>query len=537
MRKDGSCLACCFPRCRTHTRRYHLQRVCKDCEGYFYSKYGEHHYKQFIDYFLEHKERNGWGRTAIDPRTIPRAVLLKRQSAPPRMPGTEAKGHGNRGPVRGQPSQVHQPMLVPRSIHPVGSITPIIAHVDDSDDSDERGPTPKAQVKPVKSVEHITHRELTRRIILQRQETQQQAAQAKKSAPVSRQATAPRIPSSVLDKVDLSLALPPGEVFLSEVSNSPAWPAPLYIPSKRRVLPADPSLFAVGDDEDYDDHSSNEYGFSPSPVSSNGDDDAGGASVSSLSSSPSPSPKNMSNDAPDEPNVPEIVHMAQGRRREDKKPVVRNENVGDASIKKKRTNGAKDFRVPNIEYIDYDGNWVPRVTSPPKGKRRTRTPSPEAKPSSQKVIAANAAPAPLSISKSKTKAIKYLVQPRPDPNMPTGSSARVRDSPSHASVAVPPPKRLDGLLVTREGEGGKSTDGVFFEERGLPSKQYVQECRSATVAQATPILVHVPKRRYSMAVQTCFCDHSVKGSKNIENRCFSCRERDLIAQDMNTSWI
>ncbi|KAI0552458.1 hypothetical protein F4679DRAFT_592457 [Xylaria curta] len=428
-------------------------------------------------------ERQGWGRTAIDPRTIPRAVLLKRQSAPARMPGTVTKSHENQGSARGQPFQAHQPMIVPRTIpgtlHPVSSITPIIAHVDDEDDYDERGPAPTAQVKPVPSVEHIDDRELTRRMVLKRKATQQQAAQASKQpAPVSRNLTTPKTPklSSVPSKVGLSLALPPGETFFSEVSSGPAWPAPLYIPSKRKVLPADPSLFAIGDDEDEDE----DYRFSPSPVSSNGDVDAGGASVSPLS----PSPKNIINSAPTELKVPEFVHMAQGRRREvvsegsftdveltpviskNKKPIVRKEKVSDASVMKKRSKGAKDLRVPNVEYIDYDGNWVPIVMSAPKGKRKTRTPSPEAEPSSQKPglttitigIAANAAPEPLSIAKSKNKAFKYLVQPLPDPDSPTGSSALVRDSPSHQKVAVPPPKRLNGLLVplalTGEGEGG-----------------------------------------------------------------------------------
>ncbi|KAI0859059.1 hypothetical protein F4860DRAFT_526598 [Xylaria cubensis] len=538
MRKDGSCLAWCFPKCRTHTRRYHLQRVCRDCESYFLGKYGEHQYRKFINYFLEYKERNGWGKTAIDPRTVPGNVLLKRQSAPARLPGTgtATKAHGNRGSARVQPFQAHQPMLVPRSIHPVSSLTPIIAHVDDEDDNedayDERNPIPNIVGN---SIEHITTKELTRRMILQRRATEQQAAQANGKMPNL---------SSVPDKVKLSLALPPGEGFFSEVTNSSAWPAPLYIPSKKKVLPVDPSLFVVGDDDDdedekWDDQSSNEYdntgGFSPSPPSSDeGDDDTGRVSVSPLS----PPPKKMSKSAPAELNIPEVVLMAQGRIREvisqdsfsdiqqpkprtpkNKKSVVR--KLEDMTDGKKLTKGAKDSYVPNIRYIEYDGNWVPIVMTPPKGKRRTRTPSPEAGPSRQKLgptaIEISAVPEPLSIA---TK----------------GSSARVKHSPSHASVAVPPPKRLDGLLVPL-GEGGKSTDGVFFEERGLPSKQYIQECRSATVAQKTPILVHVPKRHFSVAVQACFCDDRMKVSESIEDKCLSCRERDLISQDMKTSWI
>ncbi|KAI0453316.1 hypothetical protein F5B21DRAFT_525856 [Xylaria acuta] len=618
LRREGSCWAWCFPKCRTYARRYHVQRVCRDCEDYFRRKYGDHHYKKFIDYFLEYKERNGFGGTAIDPRTVPRGALLNRQSAPARVLATETKGQGSPAPARGQPFQVHQPMS--RSIRQVNRpLTPMVTNEEADEDSEDDGddgygngydgwyPAPTAQVADedvftsprvvANSPARLANKELARRMIAERQAAQRQTAQVNEQAargdlrslranpvpanqqpaPVNRQGTPfphnsiPRpngtsSPGSTPDKVSLALALPPGA---------------------DKPLPTDPSLFAVGD---YEDEERDDY------ISSADGSDVGGVRIFT----PSPPPKYNSNNIPAGHIVPELVHLAQGllpqvipeiqqptpRTPKNQKPVVRNaDSVSDVSIVKRFTKVAKDLHIPNIEYIDYNGKWVPRVITPPKGKRNTRTPTPSspptAGPSDHNVvpdhianpgpysynsttvidiaIAPNAASGSLIPGKGKAKAkadkqdssieqfpSTYFVQTHRGVNSHTGTSARVQRSPSHESIAVPPPKRHDGILIpsSSHAKGGKSTGdreasrGAFFKERGLPSQTYIQEeCRSATLAQTAPVLVHAPKRRYSAAVQSCFCDDKMKMSRNSDDKCLSCRERDAIAEDMNMTWV
>ncbi|KAI0203381.1 hypothetical protein F4808DRAFT_467445 [Astrocystis sublimbata] len=143
LRKEGNCIAVCFPTCRASIERHTIRRVCKDCEDYFKSKYGSHHYRQFIEYFLEYKHQKGWSKLIVDPRTVPREALLQRQSAPALMRemGAEARpeveretevvrGSGvrevravrdepqvTRGRPRGQPFQISHPMIYPPIAH------------------------------------------------------------------------------------------------------------------------------------------------------------------------------------------------------------------------------------------------------------------------------------------------------------------------------------------------------------------------------------------------------------------------------------
>ncbi|KAI1172851.1 hypothetical protein F4777DRAFT_560037 [Nemania sp. FL0916] len=85
LREEGlSFLLTCFPRCRTHIKRYYLSRVCVECEKFFIEKYGGE-YQKFIQLFLQYKERIGMMRMAIDPRTVPSGVYLNRESAPARI--------------------------------------------------------------------------------------------------------------------------------------------------------------------------------------------------------------------------------------------------------------------------------------------------------------------------------------------------------------------------------------------------------------------------------------------------------------------
>ncbi|KAI1193894.1 hypothetical protein F5X97DRAFT_338372 [Nemania serpens] len=493
----------------------------------------------------------GWGKTAIDPRTVPRSLLLNRQSAPAIM-GTAAGLLGiGRGRGRGQPFQPNQPML------PV---------VDEADVGLPRVPYP---------------REMT-------------------SSPHS---------ESEAD----SAGFPP-EVTM----------APSCIPNKDKPLPADPGLFAVGDDSDDDSYDNNYV-----------DEEKGKGNPRALTPEP-PAKYNTGSLPPGMSVVPELAHLAQGRRpsfvhggspdlehpKPQSPPKVSNgpsgaHNGDGRSLVEKLTAAAQKMHIPNIDYFEYEGMYVPRIMTPPKGRRGRKgnkkgkgkgkkrmssttttpslssssspspspslspNPSPMAGPSRNVgainiAMAANEVPDSLipgrdrsgsdaaeSIGRSPST---YFVVTQPDANSPTGSSARVHQSPSHETVSVPPPRRLDGVLIPptfacphgHEEDGGEDENGQekekgkakyfgdqcpvcrgsFFKERGLPSESYLQaECHSATLAQFSPVLVsvRVPERRYSCAVQSCYCDKNAEGLP--EERCPSCRARDITVKELNMTWI
>ncbi|GAW21302.1 hypothetical protein ANO14919_108210 [Xylariales sp. No.14919] len=539
MREQGSFWAWCFPTCHTTVIRYRLQRVCRECDSYFREKYGELTYKNYIQLFLDYKERKGWQKMAIDPRTVPREVLLRYLPSPLSIETqTEGRGPGRtheyrQGQGRGQPFPVHQPMMTTLT-------TPRIRQR-------ERRPTPPAKFDdeypgPVAGYSRVDQRHARANPV--------PAPMDPKSAPIELEGTPfphDRTPSPVSAPARVA------PFSSSKVSGAiVTQPAPPYIPNKNKPLPADPALFAVGDDDEED------YG----------DDevhDVGKARVCT----PSPVPKYHTERLP--PGftvVPELAHLAQGRTKprhrrsrsfpEIKQPTPRAgkarksficlrkiRSLSDSSLVKKLTKIARDIEIPNLDWIEYEGKLVPRVLSPPKGRRKTRTSSPPSRPSARDPIANwrpygqrcteaisigidnTAVPEPLVPDKRGHGPSIYYVTARPDEHSPTGASARVRDSPTHASVAVPPLQRYDGVLIP-------STRGVFYKERGLPSKKYVrEEIKSATLAEESPVLVSVriPERRYSAGVQACYCDGRDKG------KCPSCRERDRMAEELNMTWI
>ncbi|KAI0540349.1 hypothetical protein GGR58DRAFT_461031 [Xylaria digitata] len=487
LREQGSCWAWCFPACRTTTHRYRLERVCRECDNYFHDKYGEEQYKEFIQLFLEYKESKGWEKTVIDPRSIPREVLLRYQ-AEGRARGQGSSSHGHQK-ARGQPFQAHQPMIAPT--------TPHIRQ-------EERCPTPVANYSdryPGPAV-GIPRKPVPIRV-------------ERKGTPFPHNRTPS--PDSESDRA----------VFVPKVSGAS------YIPNRDKPLPADPDLFAVGDDyegEDEDEDVKRARGITTSPV-----------------------PRYHNHKLP--PGftvVPELAHLAltQPRHRRSSsppemgRPALRHvDSLSDTSIVKRLTKAARDIEIPNIEPVKYNGEWVTRVITPPKGERRTRTPTPSPPPPGRDPIAnwrpystqaidsaieANAVPKSLVPGGEAYDPSTYYVTTRPDTDSPTGVSARVRHSPSHENVAMPPPQRLDGVFIP-----SVSRDS-FFKERGLPSETYVQqECKSATLAQQSPVLVSVrtPSRRYSAAVQACYCEDG-NGEK-----CTSCRARDKQARELQMTWI
>ncbi|KAI1818985.1 hypothetical protein F4861DRAFT_547838 [Xylaria intraflava] len=260
-----------------------------------------------------------------------------------------------------------------------------------------------------------------------------------------------------------------------------------------------------------------------------------------------------------------------------KHSVVRNiDSMSDISLVKNLTEMAQNMEVPNIEYIEHEGMFVPRMLPVPEGRRKTRTPktSPprpdravdpepymcndrgtidvaiDAETMTDPLVSGSAIAMDADDSENGTRKppSTYFVLTQADSASPSGASARVRFSPSHGRVAIPPPQRLDGILIPSAKEcphheqGGRSGGcvacrGAFFKERGLPSSSYVQvECRSATLARSnSPILmsVNTPERSYSCAVQSCYCT----GTDQDGEKCPSCQERDNIARQFKTTWI
>lgn len=558
LREAGSCWAYCFPKCQSKVRRYRLQRVCRDCESYFREKYGEEQYKKLIQLFLEYKEMKGWGKTAIDPRTVPREVLLKRQSAPPQL-SSHTEG---RPRARGQPFQVHRPMIM--------TTAPANRH------QNERGLAPVT--------EHSYGQ--PRSIPIRRHGTP--FCREPVSSSNSEAGTVASV-RSVISSIKAT--------FVPKVSGARAQaqrPEPLYIPSANKPLPADPSLFVVGDSEDEDD----------------GDSDGNSRVDNKRAFSVEPKCLYDSSTLPlNFGIIPELAHLAhQGRRgklvypreapelqhpvpRHYKVPRVRRnpESVSDCSIVKRLTKAARKLNIPNLDWEENEeGKLVPYIMSPLPGEPRTPTPPSSATSSEHGgleeaksytfsevrpidiAIADNTVPTSLIPGRRgmaqeeagrhnggfAESPISYFVATSPDPTSPTGTSARVRTrSRSHQSVSVPPPLRLDGILVPpasacrhhpNKGKGKednpnadcKACRSSFFQERGLPSTTYIeQECRSATFEKKlhSPILVSVsaPARRYSCATQACCCEQFAE----LGTKCPPCRERDSIAKQLKSDWI
>ncbi|KAI1275463.1 hypothetical protein F5Y07DRAFT_177511 [Xylaria sp. FL0933] len=505
LRERGSCLAWCFPACRAKTRRHRVRRLCRECDAYFHEKYGGDVCGRFAQLFLDYKESKGWGKVAIDPRTVPREVLVQRQSAPARLGTQNTGGHGR---ARGQPFQVHQPMAM-RAM--TSGTQPVIIP------KGERRATPPA------NGDH-SH---------ERRAAGQPIQQSGQQPPATRPSTPYR-----------------------------------YVDSLNKPLPTDPSLFAVGDDEDEDE----------------------GENVTKWECirTPSPKPKYTNGMLPPclDVVVPELAHLAQGRQTgrarfrcatpELKQPAPKTykaqraiEKDVDSNLVRMFTNMARHIDIPNIDWLEFEGKLVPRIMTPPRGKRKSRASLPLPPRSSSRLsitsapysainiaIVANVVPDILipgrrSIASSAPEIIHSqeitildspgssssstcFVPGRADSRSPTSSSARVRFSPTHSEISIPSPRRLSGVLIPSSPTYGGGRGAAFRAECGLPSSTYLgRDCQSVQSARFAPspvlLFVHIPARRYSCAAQAaCYCDNDDGGIK-----CPSCRERDAIGEQFH----
>ncbi|KAI0399088.1 hypothetical protein F4802DRAFT_612813 [Xylaria palmicola] len=579
LQKEASCWSWCLPKCRPRVRRYEMRRVCTDCEEYFYRRYGELQYKKFIQLFLVYKESKGWGRrTVIDPRTVPREALLNRQSAPARMNWEEGQEGPRDGP-RGQPFPVHPPMAP-------------IAEVAD----------PAVDMQSARPV-------------------------SRPGTPFPREST----PSPDNAPAGFGRSPSPKSRFAATVSDvdKDGNEMPPYVPQKEKPFCADPGIFTIGDDEDDsdDDYSggdeySNRRNNNDNNNNNNNNNNESNGKGEELAKqrvyTPSPAPKYHTKNLPAGLGiVPELAYLAAGRegkipahrisqpeiqqpkpsagkKRAD--PGVRNADSNN-SLVRRLTEAAADIEIPNIDYYEYEGKYVPRIITPPPGKRRTRSSTPStgsgssaasarsstdhdskgasARSSTSSIsgevnigiaLAADATPDSSIVAeevaeeqqrggegegKGKGKASTYYVRAHRDSVSPTGASVvHVRGSPSHSSVAMPPPRRLDGVLippgsanpqVSDPSSPGAQSPGEYYEERGVPSPEDRRRGAAASAAQpgspgGVVVAVHTPKRRYSCAVQACYCDVGADGER-VGDKCPSCKEREAITEELHTTWI
>ncbi|KAI0602643.1 hypothetical protein F4775DRAFT_600668 [Biscogniauxia sp. FL1348] len=142
------------------------------------------------------------------------------------------------------------------------------------------------------------------------------------------------------------------------------------------------------------------------------------------------------------------------------------------------------------------------------------------------------------------------------PSSPSGPSLARVLSPSHTHVVVPPPQRLEGVLVHAPFSSPSTTNPRprppytapgdsnmrFFREHGVapspsPSPSSTRlECRSAP--PALQVSVHVPSPNFSCAVQAqCFCGKGDENGKGKREKCPACAERERLQRQFKMDWI
>ncbi|KAI8632909.1 hypothetical protein F5Y19DRAFT_472090 [Xylariaceae sp. FL1651] len=330
LRAERSCWACCFPTCKPYKRRYNVDRVCGECDDYFYHKYGKRQYKKMIESFISYKKGKGWDKVAIDPQTVPQEALLKGEPALPR--------------IKGQPFSAHQHMSM--TGHTEWQQGPANSGNARQAGISRRAPTPFL-------TEHIPSRASVH--LVEQGGTQSSHETSHMSAHFS--------------PTEVSNRKPPISHYLSGATHPPV----------------DPSVFVVGDDEDgEEDDGTGHRSFYPMPFGNNNPKGPGAPL------SPSPQPQYHGNSLPPGTVVPELAHLAQNSglvRKESNirhpKPqvpalrhveqAVRNRDSGsDISIVKRLTHRAQTTKIPDWDYIELEGGIiVPKLAPAPRGHSRS----------------------------------------------------------------------------------------------------------------------------------------------------------------------
>ncbi|RYP89536.1 hypothetical protein DL770_004355 [Monosporascus sp. CRB-9-2] len=130
---------------------------------------------------------------------------------------------------------------------------------------------------------------------------------------------------------------------------------------------------------------------------------------------------------------------------------------------------------------------------------------------------------------------RFFVLASPDATSPTGRSALVRSLSLDLPVAMPPPQRLEGVLATSCPQHGERYDfgcgecrGGLFRERGLPTEEHRERCRSAPLV----VSVTTPEEKFTCAAQgLCTC-RPVEG-----HVCLPCREKETFSEQVQGGWI
>ncbi|KAI1635834.1 hypothetical protein F4809DRAFT_663499 [Biscogniauxia mediterranea] len=246
--------------------------------------------------------------------------------------------------------------------------------------------------------------------------------------------------------------------------------------------------------------------------------------------------------------VPRVSLRGRGVSGQSQTPMTTSSSSGsDISVVRHLTDAARTWTYPNPESPRYPE--VPRLAPAPRtagwrGQRKHK----QSKSSSSSSAGSRS-------SSTTTTTTTYHVRASPSGSGSGPSLARVL-SPSHTHVVVPPPQRLEGVLVhaplsttlthtarppyTAPGGGGDCPNVLFYRERGVaPSPSLAaaarRGCRSAPPA-LLQVSVHAPPPSFSCAVQAqCFCGHGDKGKET--ERCPACAERETFRRQLKMDWI
>ncbi|KAI0125211.1 hypothetical protein BJ170DRAFT_727027, partial [Xylariales sp. AK1849] len=128
-----------------------------------------------------------------------------------------------------------------------------------------------------------------------------------------------------------------------------------------------------------------------------------------------------------------------------------------------------------------------------------------------------------------------LLVAEPSPTSPTGFHCRVRSRSHSCWIPVPPPQRLEAIWTGCSTHNLHPVMGCIecregtFRERGIPTEEYMRDCRSAP-----PMLVrvHTPEARFSCAAQPC-CVCAKIGREH----CLTCLTRKKSSITLNANFF
>ncbi|KAI1818530.1 hypothetical protein GGS20DRAFT_581288 [Poronia punctata] len=549
LRAKRSCWSICISSCSPKKNNYRVDRVCVECMNYFKHTFGKEHWKEHADNFLSYKESKGWHNTTVEPNTIPLQVLADHarkdpattrqpfkpqepmsMSLPQPMPDYQREPQGN-------PRRPGDKSANGRSRTKVESKPVPRERKQGADRSRARSPS-RHQERP----RHRQELESRRKPEVSEKNTKHTdpVPQPRKTAPVNAKTKPlPKVPDQSIQSFGQS------------------------------HLATDTSLFSVGSDVESDEEnvsptkskSKSEEKRSPSRPKYTKSNLKGGAVVPELkrlasahenvatlhklSGTPelaNPKPRLASDPAAGlekkatslrkMPDTPELLHpqplvpdlryaMTKGRRKHLDSP------TSEVSLVSRLRQHAEQ------SFVEFNGHSVPVLQPVPKRKQRqsrlrekalaNQVPQQYPAPSNIDIAFAARDDVPEALvpggRRRKSSAVKSPGSPPMPPHRPDG-------------VMIPPASACPHHHTNRNSRGCPDCNGTFYRERGVPSDRYIREVQSATLPPSVEtVSVSTPRRSYSCAVQSCYCEDG-------GDKCLSCQERQsMSARFTMSTWI